>query len=77
MAGNFDLLWKKTPFGQVIKQDVGFADPDQLYYLKNDPDEQNNLAKDPKNRKIMDEMKKNLAAYVKSIGRPFGEFGEL
>ena len=27
MAGNFDLLWKKTPFGQIIKQDVGFADP--------------------------------------------------
>ena len=76
IAGNFDLLWKKTPFGQIIKQDVGFADPDQLYNLKSDPDEQNNLAKDPKNKKIMDEMKKSLSEYIKSIGRPFGEFGE-
>ena len=75
-AGNFELLWKKTPFGQAGKKDVGIADPDQLYDLRRDPNEKNNLAGNPEYQRIMNELRKDLSGYVKSIGRPFGEFGE-
>jgi hypothetical protein len=74
-AGNFDLLWAKTPFGQKIKK-IGWADPDQLFDLRNDPDEQHNLADHPECQQKMAEMKKHLSRYVQSIGRPFGEFGK-
>lgn len=72
-AGNFELLWKKTPFGQDTKK-IGWADPDQLFDLTKDPEEQNNLAGNPEYADVLKEMRAHLSGYVNSIGRPFGEF---
>ncbi len=48
---------------------------DQLYNLKNDPLEQNNLAKHPEHQGRLRQMKELLLKYLKSFpGRPFGEF---
>lgn len=52
----------------------GFWDPDQLYDLRNDPTEMKNLASDPARADTLDAMRARLAAHVKAIGRPFGEF---
>jgi arylsulfatase A-like enzyme len=52
-----------------------FFDSDQLYYLPDDPDEQNNLAGDPKYQFRLEKMKTILRKYLQSFkGRPFGEF---
>ena len=72
-AGNLDLLWKKTPFGQ-IKADVGCVDQDQLYDLRMDPNEETNVIGDPKNAEVVKIMRQYLAEVVQDIGRPFGEF---
>lgn len=74
-AGNFELLWKKTPFGQKTKK-IGWADPDQLFDLRKDPNEQNNLYGNPEYVTVLKEMKQHLSGYVQSIGRPFGEFNQ-
>lgn len=52
----------------------GFWDADQLYDLGADPGEIQNLAADPKQADRLRQMRAMLAADVKSIGRPFGEF---
>jgi len=51
-----------------------FFDVDQLYHIKNDPLELENLADGPAHRQKLEQMKKRLTEYLKSIGRPFGEF---
>jgi arylsulfatase A-like enzyme len=51
-----------------------FFAPDQLYNLKNDPQEKNNLAQNPKHRQKLTEMKTILTQYLKTFDRPFGEF---
>lgn len=51
-----------------------FFDADQLYHIKNDPSELKNLADDPAHRQKLKQMKKLLTEYLKSMGRPFGEF---
>ena len=70
-AGKLEMLRRNTPFGQ---KQFGIIDPDQLYDLRNDPDEKVNLAKDPEYADILEEMKFYLSEYIKEIGRPFGEF---
>lgn len=72
--GSFDILWEKTPFGQP--RDIGIVDPDQLYDLRRDPDEQNNLVGNPEYADVLADMKQRLSQEVQKIGRPFGEFGE-
>ncbi len=52
-----------------------YADPDQLYNLKDDPDEQNNLAKDKKYAGQLKKMKAVMKKYLKTFpDRPYGEF---
>ena len=49
----------------------GYFDPDQLYDLEADPGETQNLAKDPAYQEILDEMKKELEQYLKSLPGKF------
>lgn len=42
----------------------GYFDPDQLYDLDSDPDEQVNLANDPKYSEILAEMQAELQKYI-------------
>ena len=51
-----------------------FWDPDQLFDLKSDPDEQNNLAGNPAYAKKLAEMKEKLKNNLTQFHRPFGEF---
>lgn len=51
-----------------------YFERDQLYNLKTDPMEQNNLAKDPEYNEILTEMNLSLTAYVKEFPHRFGEF---
>jgi arylsulfatase A-like enzyme len=51
-----------------------YADADQLYDLESDPNEQLNLANDPDYQEVLDEMKKELSSYCKTIPGNFGEF---
>lgn len=52
----------------------GFWDEDQLYNLKDDPKEMNNLAYNTDYVRELAKMKKLLTGHIKQIGRPFGEF---
>ena len=52
----------------------GFWDADQLYNLLTDPDEQTNLASDPRYADQMHRLRELLTASIQSVGRPFGEF---
>jgi arylsulfatase A-like enzyme len=49
----------------------GFFDPDQLYDLKIDPNEMNNLANDPEYQEKLNELKSELRKYVDALP---GEF---
>ena len=52
-----------------------YFDPDQLYNLKDDPDEKNNLAKDEKYAGQLKKMKAVMKKYLKTFpNRPYGEF---
>ncbi|TAJ14511.1 hypothetical protein DMA11_04900 [Marinilabiliaceae bacterium JC017] len=51
-----------------------YADTDQLYNLKDDPKEKNNLIHDPAYQEIVKEMKAELMKYVSTIPGSFGEF---
>ncbi|WP_092577167.1 sulfatase family protein [Hyunsoonleella jejuensis] len=48
-----------------------FSSPDQLYDLKNDPEEQNNLIDNPKYSEILKELKNELNDYTKSLPGKF------
>jgi len=52
----------------------GFFDEDQLYDLRNDPEEKTNLARDPKCAAQLETMRRMLLEHLKRTGRPFGEF---
>lgn len=52
----------------------GFFDEDQLYDLKNDPQERKNLADNRKYATRLNEMRSHMQQYLDAIGRPFGEF---
>jgi arylsulfatase A-like enzyme len=55
-------------------RNAGFFDYDQLYDLRKDPKEQQNLAADPRHSKRLKMMQGILKSYLDSFGRPFGEF---
>ena len=58
-----------------IKYNPDYLSPDQIYDLKIDPTEKNNLAKDPLYQDKLDEMKILLTDYLLIFEhRPFGEF---
>jgi arylsulfatase A-like enzyme len=52
----------------------GFWDGDQLYDLRSDPREMNNLAVRSDEAGRLAELKAMLAADIRTVGRPFGEF---
>jgi len=52
----------------------GFFDEDQLYNLNEDPEEMNNLARDPALKDRLEAMKAMLKADLETFNRPFGEF---
>ncbi len=49
----------------------GYFDADQLYNLKDDPNELKNLANSPKNQKILADMKKELQKYLDDLPGKF------
>ena len=51
-----------------------FHEPDQLYNLKTDPNEQINLALNPKYIEILNEMKEELTRYLNKLPGDFAEF---
>ena len=55
---------------------LGICDLDQLYYLKKDPQEKNNLANKPEYAEKLKEMKALLVEHIKKTGRSFGEFNQ-
>jgi len=48
-----------------------YWDPDQLFDLRNDPNEQNNLANNPEYASVLKEMKQKLMIYLKDFDHPF------
>ncbi len=52
----------------------GYWDPDQLYDLRKDHDEQRNLAGDRKHAQRLEEMKRALSLHLKNMPGTFGEF---
>ncbi|MBN2134001.1 MAG: sulfatase-like hydrolase/transferase [Sedimentisphaerales bacterium] len=52
----------------------GFFDADQLYDLRRDPDEMNNLAASPEYASQLKEMRRLLREDLRRMHRPFGEF---
>ena len=52
----------------------GFFEEDQLYHLKRDPKEMNNVAYNKAQATRMKEMRKLMQQDLEAIGRPFGEF---
>ncbi len=52
----------------------GFFDEDQLYHLKSDPKERNNLADNKAQTTRLQEMRHLMQQDLEVIGRPFGEF---
>jgi arylsulfatase A-like enzyme len=67
-------LWRKiSPSGQN-RANVGICDLDQLYNLRDDPNERTNLAGRPEYAAKLQEMKALLATHIKRTGRSFGEF---
>lgn len=52
----------------------GYYDDDQLYELRSDPQQQHNLAGDPKYQNPLNAMKQQLAKYSRSLPHAFGEF---
>ncbi|MCF8226035.1 MAG: sulfatase-like hydrolase/transferase [Bacteroidales bacterium] len=49
----------------------GYFDPDQLYDLEKDPDEQVNLAGDPEYKEVLEDMKNELQKYVEMLPGKF------
>ena len=49
----------------------GFFDLDQLYDLENDPQEENNLAKDEEYKNILEELKTEMSNYIKELPGKF------
>jgi arylsulfatase A-like enzyme len=51
-----------------------YFDADQLYDLEHDPEESNNLAKDPAHRGLLKEMRNRLTQHLEGVPGPFAEF---
>jgi len=48
-----------------------YFDPDQLFDVEADPDEQHNLANDPAYADVLDSMKRRLQRYLDTFDHPF------
>lgn len=59
---------------QISKIYPGYFDDDQLYNLKNDPHEKNNLAYNPEFKEPLKKMQKKLKTYSEKLPFAFGEF---
>jgi arylsulfatase A-like enzyme len=55
----------------AIRRYPNYFDPDQLYDLENDPEEQRNLANDPAHAGVLGEMKERLRGYLRTFERAF------
>ncbi|MFP4379932.1 MAG: sulfatase [Candidatus Sumerlaeia bacterium] len=55
----------------AIRYFPAYFEPDQLYDLSMDPNEQRNLAQDPRHAAIFQDMQRELEKKIKSIGHPF------
>jgi len=67
----------EAPDKVFLKQDQqfpGYFDPDQLYNLKEDPQEQVNLASDKKYAKRLAALKRRMGEYAADLPHAFGEF---
>lgn len=53
-----------------------YTDPDQLYDLSTDPNEQVNLIEDPAYKKIKEDLQKELMIYLDDLPGTFGEFNK-
>lgn len=73
---SFEILWEKGPFGQPRDNIGGIVDRDQLYDLRKDPGETQNLARNQDYQEVLKVMQSHLCDYVQAIGRPFGEFSD-
>jgi len=66
-----DGWWhEKGPMGKY----PAFFEPDQLYDLSLDPNEQTNLAGDPRYAEILADLKAELRAYLQSLPGDYAEF---
>ncbi len=63
-----------TERNQAMKHYPHYYDPDQLYYLPDDPGEQVNLAGNPEYAEKLDQMKGILSEWVEKMPGTFGEF---
>lgn len=82
-SGKVDMLF--TQYGKPIKPDVinptlltptlqrfpHYFEPDQLYDLEKDPQEQTNLAADPKFAGVLAEMRERLRIHLNTMESPF------
>lgn len=67
------------PDGDFVRYNVhtrfpGYFADDQLYDVRKDPEEQNNLAQDPAYQEHLKELKKLMAEYSSQLPHQFGEF---
>jgi len=60
----------------VARDYPGYYDSDQLYHLNMDPDEQENLAFDPRYLSKLNELKLKLKEFSRDLPHAFGEFKE-
>ena len=60
--------------GNGVKNYPHYYEPDQLYQLKNDPNEQANLVSDPDYEVQLQKMKDMLSEWIQKMPGTFGEF---
>jgi arylsulfatase A-like enzyme len=64
-----------TERGNALKHYAkNYFDPDQLYDLENDPEEQNNLTDNPKYENVLRKMRFLLKEHLDNVPGTFGEF---
>ncbi|NLR93950.1 sulfatase family protein [Flammeovirga agarivorans] len=68
IPGGWDNEWK------AMKKFPAYFEPDQLYDLENDPDEQVNLANKEEYKAVLADMKKELQVYIDDLPGGFAEF---
>jgi len=78
MAMNVYRYWSTVDMNHIRRAGdyPALFEVDQLYDLSKDPNEQNNLAKNPEYAAKLAEMKKLMKKKVSTLDRPFGEFTE-
>jgi arylsulfatase A-like enzyme len=71
-----NLRFREAPSHQVDQLFPGYFDPDQLYDVKLDPCEQNNLAEEPAYAAVLAEMQERLKTELGKLPHVFGELTE-